>query len=81
MAEVTLEMLQVMVQKVLEGQKRHDQDFIDVKIRLSSIERGIAGLKRDDADTVETTAHLQAQVDRLREEIDKINRRLELGDA
>jgi hypothetical protein len=46
MAEVTLEMLQVMVQKVLDGQKRHDQDFIDVKIRLSSLERSIAGLKR-----------------------------------
>lgn len=50
MADVTLEMLQVMVQKVLVGQKRHDQDFTDVKLRLTSIERAIAGLKRDDAD-------------------------------
>ncbi|MTK13710.1 MAG: hypothetical protein F8N39_17080 [Clostridiaceae bacterium] len=42
MPEVSLELLQSMVQKVLENQRRHDQDFHDVMLRLTSLENAVA---------------------------------------
>lgn len=47
--------------------------------RLLTIESGIASLRRDQAGDAETVVHVQAQIDRLREEIERIKRRLELA--
>ena len=47
-------------------------------LRLNRIETGVAGLRRDQAGDAEAIALVQAQVDRLREEIERIKRRLEL---
>ena len=63
MADVTLAMVQGMCERILEGQHRHDQEFHDIKVRLGSIERSMGGLKRDDAEAIETAAHLQHQLD------------------
>jgi len=59
-------------------------DLTDVKemlrehgLRLNRIETGVAGL-RDQAGDAEAIAQVQAQVDRLRDEIERIKRRLEL---
>ena len=81
MAEATLDMLQKMVQKVLDGQRHHDQEFHDVKARLTTIEQTIAGLKRDDADAVETSANLQSQIDKMGDRLSRIEHRLDLNDA
>lgn len=48
-------------------------------LRLNRIEAGVAGLRRDQAGDAEAIAQVQAQVDRLREEIERIKRRLELA--
>ncbi|HMG49089.1 MAG TPA: hypothetical protein VK597_00755 [Inquilinus sp.] len=54
------------------------EDTREIKARLVRIESGTAGLRRDQASDAETIAHLQAQLDRLREDIDRINRRLDI---
>ncbi|WP_026869145.1 hypothetical protein [Inquilinus limosus] len=48
--------------------------------RLARIETAIAGLRREQAGDAETIAHLEARLDRLREEIDRIKQRLDLVD-
>lgn len=52
----------------------------EVLNRLNRLEEGVARVRRDQANDAETVAHLQAQVDRLREQIERINRRLDLVD-
>ncbi|MDX2103391.1 MAG: hypothetical protein SF002_12740 [Alphaproteobacteria bacterium] len=45
--------------------------------RLTRIEDGLARTRRDQAADAETVAHLQAQVDGLRDQIARIERRLD----
>lgn len=49
-------------------------------VRLAEIANALAGLRRDSAGDAEVTAHLAARVDRLRDEVDRIKRRLEIAD-
>ena len=58
----------------------HDEHFIDVGARLTRIELSVAGFRREQANDAEGVAHLGLRVDRLRDEIDRIKRRLELID-
>ena len=48
--------------------------------RLSRLEVGVAALRRDQADDAENSAHLSARMDAMREEIDRIKRRLDIID-
>ncbi len=50
-------------------------------LRLSRIEGSVAGLRREQAGDAEAVAHLEARVDRLFEDIDRIKRRLDLVEA
>jgi predicted trehalose synthase len=47
-------------------------------VRLTEIAASVAGPRRDQAMDAETGAHLAARLDRLRDEIDMIKRRLDL---
>ena len=74
MVEASLEMLQAMVQRVLDGQTHIHltlaelkSDVIEVKERLGLIEGQYASLSR--------------RVDRIGGDVDQIKRRLELVDA
>ena len=49
-------------------------------LRLTEIAGSVAGLRRDQAGSAEISAHLAARVDRLRDDIDRIKRRLDLAD-
>ena len=53
-------------------------EFADVKQRLTATERGISGIKRDQADTYDDQSHQQLSIDRLSERVERIERRLEL---
>ncbi|MDN5869582.1 MAG: hypothetical protein L0H73_02490 [Nitrococcus sp.] len=46
--------------------------------RLSRIEQGIAGLRREQAYDAESTAHQSTRIDRLHQRIERIERRLGL---
>ncbi|MBB4284569.1 hypothetical protein [Roseospira goensis] len=47
-------------------------------LRLTRLESGQARIRQDLGSHAETEAHLQAQIDRLRADVDRINRRLDL---
>ncbi len=67
MAEVNLEMLQAMVQRLLDGQAELKSDVIEVKERLGLIEGQYSSISR--------------RVDRIGGDVDQIKRRLDLVDA
>jgi septal ring factor EnvC (AmiA/AmiB activator) len=48
--------------------------------RLSRIELSVAGLRREQAGDAENVAHLEARFDQLREDIERIKKRLEIVD-
>ncbi len=50
----------------------------EVKHRLTAVEIGIAGMRRDDAGLAEAVAHLGARCDRMSERLDRIERRLDI---
>jgi uncharacterized protein YceH (UPF0502 family) len=49
-------------------------------VRFNELGSGIAALRRDQAGDAEISAHLAARVDRLRDEVERIKRRLDLVD-
>jgi hypothetical protein len=59
-------------------QAKHDELFGEVLSRLLRLEQIIAGLKRDQASGIESDADLQSQIDRIRRDLDRVQRRLEL---
>lgn len=73
---LVLDMLRAMrsdMASIRETQREHG-------VRLAEIAGAVAGLRRDTAGDAEVSAHLAARVDRLRDEIDRIKRRLEIVD-
>jgi len=56
------------------------QDIREVKHRLSALESGMAGVKREQASLYETGAVQHASHDRLTGRVDRIERRLNLID-
>ena len=63
------------------GQDRIEQDVREVKHRLTSLENGIAGLRHDGLGTQEDVYRQQATVDKIKERLERIERRLELEDT
>ncbi|MGN6495809.1 MAG: hypothetical protein ACTHK5_00500 [Tsuneonella sp.] len=53
-------------------------DLREVKTRQSEMHAAILGLRRDQVNDAEASAHLQTQFDWLRDRLDRIERRLEL---
>ena len=49
--------------------------------RLSRIDIGVSRYRRDQAEDAETVAHMEVRLDRLRDDIEMIKRRLDLRDA
>jgi len=78
MAEASLELLQVMVQRLLDGQLVLRDDVHDMRSRLTSLERAVLASRRDQASDAEHVAHVQEQMDRLTDRIARIERRLEI---
>jgi len=56
------------------------QDIRELKERVSSLEIAVASVRRAIAVLAETDARLQYAVDRLRDDVGRIQRRLELTD-
>jgi hypothetical protein len=53
----------------------------EASVRLGRVELGMVRLHQDMPRAAETRLDLQSQIDRLRERVDRINRRLDLTDA
>ncbi len=67
MAEEPDSLVLRLLRKIDERTDRMEQDLRDVKIRLTAVEEGIAGINR--------------RIDRLELRVDRIEHRLELADA
>ncbi len=78
MAEVSLEFMQDMTQRIMDGFATMHDDMQDVKTRLSAVERAVIGLRRDQTHDAANAAHAQDRMDRLGERVARIERRLEI---
>ena len=63
------------------GQDRIENELKDIKSRLSAVETGLNGVRRDLVALAEADARLQTTVDRLSDRTDRIERRLELRET
>ncbi len=60
------------------GQDRIESELRDLKERVSAVETGLNGVRRDLVALAEADARLQVTIDRLGDRADRIEKRLEL---
>jgi predicted nuclease with TOPRIM domain len=63
------------------GQDRIESELRDLKERVSAVETGLNGVRRDLVALAEADARLQVTIDRLGDRVDRIEKRSELCDA
>ncbi len=73
MAELNLELLRQMVQKVLDNQREMREDMREIKSRLGRLESDVAGLHG-------FLAEQSIRLDRFGDRLERVERRLELRD-
>ncbi len=81
MVDPGYELMLEQLRQIRATQAVHSQKFDEVLHRLSALELGQPGMRRERAGDAETVALLQARVDRVEGQIDRINQRLELTDG
>ena len=64
-------------QATLESMQR---DIRELKVRQSETHTAVLALRRDQISDAEVTAHMQAQMDRFNDRLDRVERRLDLTD-
>ena len=74
-----LEQFRVLRNQIEGLQTEMRQEFSDVKHRINRLESAVAGIRRDEAGTSEDIARQQASLDRIKERIDRNERRLEIS--
>ncbi len=60
--------------------ERMDRRLAELTTRQTETHTAVLGLRRDQVNDAEITAHLQIQMDTFRDRLDRIERRLELND-
>ncbi|MBF0168661.1 MAG: hypothetical protein HQL45_13625 [Alphaproteobacteria bacterium] len=78
MVDVTLELLGQMMQRSLDMQRELSADVRELKSRMTDIERGLG---RNAASETEHYASVMGRMDRVDDRIDRVERRLDIGDA
>jgi hypothetical protein len=58
---------------------RIERDLREVKTRQTETHTAVLALRRDQVNDAEMSAHLQVQLDTVRDRLDRIERRLELS--
>jgi len=53
-------------------------ELADLRVRQTDIHRAVLATRRDQTSDAETTAHVQAQLDRVRDDVETIKRRLDM---
>jgi hypothetical protein len=56
------------------------RDLRELKVRQSETYTAVLALRRDQLGDAEVTAHMQAQMDRFGDRLDRVERRLDLTD-
>ena len=57
------------------------EDSDEIKYRLTSLEKAVGGIRRDNAGMYEDSARQQHSLDQLAARIDRIERRLEINES
>jgi uncharacterized membrane protein YccC len=78
MAEPSLEMLQSMMQRMLDGQRRLSEDVGELKQRMPTIEIQVGSLVAAEQSHY---AQTMQRLDRFEGRLDRIDRRLDIADA
>lgn len=60
--------------------ERIEQRLGELTIRQTETHSAVLGLRRDQVNDAEISAHLQVQLDGVKERLDRIERRLDLAD-
>jgi hypothetical protein len=81
MAEPSLELVQVMFQRLLDGQGRLEMRMSALEDRLTGVERQTAAARRDIVLFGEAFATLHGRIDSQDDHIARIERRLDIHDA
>lgn len=76
---IIIEQLKALRGEIKDFRSKHDADMVDIKHRLSTLERGMSAVKRDASDYYESQIGQQVTIDRLSERLDRVERRLELS--
>ena len=63
------------------GQERIENELRDIKGRVSAVETGLNGVRRDLVTLAEADARLQVTMDRMGDRVDRIERRLDLREG
>jgi chromosome segregation ATPase len=67
----------VYLRRMDQRQERMEQHLVEIRARVSDLSRS-AGLRRELASDAENVSHIQAQLDRLRDEMERVKRRLDI---
>jgi hypothetical protein len=60
--------------------ERIDRKLVELTTRQSETHAAVINLRRDQVNDAEISAHLQTQLDGVRDRLDRVERRLELND-
>lgn len=63
------------------GQERIEHELREIKNRITSLEGGVAGIRRDSAHDNDKIVGQQVGLDHLAERLERIEKRLELASA
>jgi hypothetical protein len=80
MADPSLELLQIMVQRMLDRQGEHFDEFTEINARLASLERTVLSIRSDMVCRANVRANLQDQIDRVGARLTRVERRLASAD-
>jgi hypothetical protein len=80
-AEASLDLIQAMLQRLVDGQRQTHQDLADLKERMGAVELGLIGVRRELVGLAEADARLGIRVDHLESRLERIERRLDLHDG
>jgi hypothetical protein len=76
-----LSLLFELAKQIQADQREMRADMREIMQRLTSLDLGQAGIRRDLAALAETDARIQVQLDRMTGRLDRIERRLDLTEA
>lgn len=78
---LVLEQLRAIRADILTMRNESQNEFSEIKHRLSRVESGIAGIRGDNAGTQEDVYRQQGVIDSIKERLQRIEKRLEIANG
>lgn len=78
---LVIEQLKALRNEIKDFRNNYERDASDIKHRLTRVEEGITGLRKENIGVQEDIYRQQTTIDTINERINKIEKRLELATA